>query len=399
MVDVARGFEYAPLRQTVRIVPGQRGAHPAPSPHHRHGCPRAGGPATPTSTSSPPPGRNWSSSGRICASSTCCSRSGVRCSPTPRTGQVVPARAGAGTSSTAVATSPTSDRRTASTRSGHLVLWGLTQPVMPWCSDGPDEAELGGALDTTSATGPIAPTRRAARSSRRTSPTPTANPPCSSPPAAPTPSRCSRQSRRRPAEYYRYLNSGYRLPLVGGTDKMSNGVPVGLYRTYAQLADDEELSYEGWCRAVRSGRSFLSGGPLLSLTVDGREPGDTIELSGPGTVTVGRRGDERVPAALARDRLQRRSGPQSPSPTATTSDALALEPRRRHRQQHLDRRPRLRHSTTTSTNGPGPSSPTRRPCTWLRRTVGDGGPRRTPLHPHARHRRPRVRSPHRSPPR
>jgi len=30
---------------------------------------------------------------------------------------------------------------------GHMVLWGLKEPVMPWCSDGPDEAELGGALD------------------------------------------------------------------------------------------------------------------------------------------------------------------------------------------------------------------------------------------------------------
>ena len=55
-------------------------------------------------------------------------------------------------------------------------------------------------------------------------------------------------------EYYRYLNSGYRLPLVGGTDKMSSAVPVGLYRTYARL--DEEFSYEAWCRAVRSGRTF-----------------------------------------------------------------------------------------------------------------------------------------------
>ena len=26
-------------------------------------------------------------------------------------------------------------------------------------------------------------------------------------------------------EYYRYLNGGYRLPLVGGTDKMSSEVP------------------------------------------------------------------------------------------------------------------------------------------------------------------------------
>src|SRR5262249_48248514 len=91
-------------------------------------------------------------------------------------------------------------------------------------------------------------------------------------------------------EYYRYLNSGYRLPLVGGTDKMSSAVPVGLYRTYARL--DEEVSYEAWCRGVRSGRTFLSGGPVGTLAVgghrpgEGHEPGDTGTLTGPGTVTV-----------------------------------------------------------------------------------------------------------------
>jgi len=65
---------------------------------------------------------------------------------------------------------------------------------------------------------------------------------------------------------------------------MSSAVPVGLYRTYARL--DEEFSYEAWCRAVRSGRTFLSGGPLVTLSVDGREPGGTVGLSGPGTVSV-----------------------------------------------------------------------------------------------------------------
>jgi hypothetical protein len=80
------------------------------------------------------------------------------------------------------------------------------------------------------------------------------------------------------------LNCGYQLPIVGGTDKMSNDVPVGIYRTYAHL--DEEFSYEGWCRAVRSGRTFLSGGPLVNLTVDGHLPGDTISLRTPGTLSV-----------------------------------------------------------------------------------------------------------------
>src|SRR5262249_57155727 len=72
-------------------------------------------------------------------------------------------------------------------------------------------------------------------------------------------------------EYYRYLNSGYRLPLVGGTDKMSSAVPVGLYRTYARL--DTAFSYEACCPPVRSARTFLSGGPLVTLSVAGCEPG------------------------------------------------------------------------------------------------------------------------------
>ena len=55
-------------------------------------------------------------------------------------------------------------------------------------------------------------------------------------------------------EYYRYLNSGYRLPLVGGTDKMSSAVPVGLYRTYARL-DRSSATRPGAGQCDRAGRS------------------------------------------------------------------------------------------------------------------------------------------------
>src|SRR5262249_25080142 len=65
----------------------------------------------------------------------------------------------------------------------------------------------------------------------------------------------------------------------------SSEVPVGLYRTYARLGD-EPFSFEGWCRAVREGRTFLSGGPIIRLRVDGADVGDIVHLSGPGTVTV-----------------------------------------------------------------------------------------------------------------
>ena len=67
---------------------------------------------------------------------------------------------------------------------------------------------------------------------------------------------------------------------------MSSDVPVGLYRTYAHVPDSEAFNYESWCRAVRAGRTFLSGGPIITLTVDGAEIGDTLRLSAPGTVEV-----------------------------------------------------------------------------------------------------------------
>jgi hypothetical protein len=79
-------------------------------------------------------------------------------------------------------------------------------------------------------------------------------------------------------EWYRFLNLGYRLPVVAGTDKMSAEVPIGAVRTYTHLLTDEPLTFESWASAVRAGRTFVTSGPILELSVDGREPGDVIHL-------------------------------------------------------------------------------------------------------------------------
>jgi hypothetical protein len=167
---------------------------------------------------------------------------------------------------------------------GHTVLWGLTEPVMPWCSDGPDEAELGGALDATLSDWADRTHAQGGTVVAAHFPNPNGEPAVLVATGRADAVEMLTGNDDAMLEYYRYLNSGYRLPLVGGTDKMSSAVPVGLYRTYARL--DDEFSYDAWCRAVRSGRTFLSGGPLVTLSVDGREPGDTVGLSGPGTVSV-----------------------------------------------------------------------------------------------------------------
>jgi hypothetical protein len=82
-------------------------------------------------------------------------------------------------------------------------------------------------------------------------------------------------------EWYRYLNLGYRLPLLAGTDKMSSEVPIGAVRAYTHLLDDGELTFDRWAAAVRAGRTFVTSGPILELSVDGHEPGDVIALASP----------------------------------------------------------------------------------------------------------------------
>jgi hypothetical protein len=88
-------------------------------------------------------------------------------------------------------------------------------------------------------------------------------------------------------EWYRFLGCGYRLPVVGGTDKMSAEVPVGAIRTYARLDDEAPLSFAAWAGAVRAGRTFVSSGSFIDLEVDGHGSGDVVELGRRGgTVEV-----------------------------------------------------------------------------------------------------------------
>jgi len=88
------------------------------------------------------------------------------------------------------------------------------------------------------------------------------------------------------SEWYRYLDAGYRLPLVGGTDKMSAEIPLGQIRTYARLDDGAELDFGAWAAAVRAGRTFVTSGPLLQFSVEDHAPGDEAALDGPSSLQV-----------------------------------------------------------------------------------------------------------------
>jgi hypothetical protein len=166
-------------------------------------------------------------------------------------------------------------------------LWGLKEPVSPRGSGGVDEGPLGGALDVT-----LSAWADAAHAQGGTVIIPHLPNPNCEPAVLIATGRADAVEMLQMMdyfhlEYYRYLNAGYRLPLVGGTDKMDCAVPVGLYRTYARIAEDQPFSYETWTQAVRAGRTFLSGGPMISFTVEGAQIGDMVRLPpGGGTVEV-----------------------------------------------------------------------------------------------------------------
>ena len=170
---------------------------------------------------------------------------------------------------------------------GHLTLLGLKEQVAPWCSDGPGEAELGGNMETT-----LSHWADACHAQGGTVVLPHIPNPNCEPATLIATGRVDAVEYLTNAmyghiEYYRYLNCGYKLPLVGGTDKMSSDVPVGVYRTYVHIPDDEEFNYDNWCKYMKAGNTFLSGGPMIRLTVDGQPIGSTINLPGNGgTVEV-----------------------------------------------------------------------------------------------------------------
>ena len=79
------------------------------------------------------------------------------------------------------------------------------------------------------------------------------------------------------SDWYRYLNCGFHVPAVGGTDKMSASMALGAMRTYA-LIKDRPFTYESWKEAVLSGLTFVTTGPLVDFLVDGREAGASIAI-------------------------------------------------------------------------------------------------------------------------
>lgn len=87
--------------------------------------------------------------------------------------------------------------------------------------------------------------------------------------------------------WYRLLNCGFRLPGSAGTDCFLNRIfsrlPGG-DRVYVHV--EGAPSYAAWIAGLRAGRTFVSNGPMLTLSVDGKGLGDVVKLATPGKLRV-----------------------------------------------------------------------------------------------------------------
>jgi hypothetical protein len=71
--------------------------------------------------------------------------------------------------------------------------------------------------------------------------------------------------------YYRLLDCGLRIPPSAGSASGVLPNPVGYNRVYVHVG--KELTWEKWWEGLRAGRSFVTNGPMLLVTADGKMPG------------------------------------------------------------------------------------------------------------------------------
>jgi Tol biopolymer transport system component len=84
--------------------------------------------------------------------------------------------------------------------------------------------------------------------------------------------------------WYHALNNGFKLPIAGGEDSISNLHRVELVasvRSYLYLGLGN-LSWDNVMDALLKGRSFVTNGPLIEFTAGQSKPGDEIQLPASG---------------------------------------------------------------------------------------------------------------------
>jgi hypothetical protein len=87
--------------------------------------------------------------------------------------------------------------------------------------------------------------------------------------------------------WYRLLNCGFHIPASAGTDCFLNRIASrlpGSDRVYVHV--DGPFTYKGWIENLKAGRTFVTNGPMFTITVNAKGPGDTLHLAPGESVRV-----------------------------------------------------------------------------------------------------------------
>jgi hypothetical protein len=75
--------------------------------------------------------------------------------------------------------------------------------------------------------------------------------------------------------YYALLNCGVRVQPTAGTASGVHPVPLGFGRVYVRCP--KGFSYDAWLEGLRTGRSFVTTGPMLFVQVNEHDPGRVFQ--------------------------------------------------------------------------------------------------------------------------
>jgi len=91
------------------------------------------------------------------------------------------------------------------------------------------------------------------------------------------------QLKCKPEVLYQFLDLGYRMvPSCASDFPYSN--PPGTARCYVHI--DGEFSAQAWFDNFAAGRSFITNGPMVSFTVNGKEAGSELKLNKGDQITI-----------------------------------------------------------------------------------------------------------------
>jgi hypothetical protein len=82
--------------------------------------------------------------------------------------------------------------------------------------------------------------------------------------------------------YYHFLDLGFKLTATAGSDFPWCGTGpgwnsrIGDARFYTYVGDD--FTFDTWRESLRAGHTFVSSGPIVELDVNGRIPGDALDV-------------------------------------------------------------------------------------------------------------------------